>query len=88
MLKKYLPLDVLNIILQYDGRIKYLHKYRIFVNIISKNDPRYSIVKTKIIQKINLIQHFNIGNNGLKFYIDIYYKNNELGLLFCKKLLE
>ena len=87
MFRKYLPFDVLNIILQYDGRIKYLHKDRIFVNIISKNDPRYTIVKAKILNKINLIENLNTGNNGLKFYIDIYYKNNELGLIFCKKIL-
>jgi hypothetical protein len=88
MFKKFLPFDVLNIILQYDGRIKYLHKDRIFINIISKNDPRYNIVKAKILKKVNLIENLSIGNNGLKFYIDIHYKNNELGLIFCKKLID
>lgn len=87
MLISHLPFDVLNIILQYDGRIKYLHKKSIYVNIISKNDYRYDIIKKKINNKMNLIKHFNIGNNGLKFYIDIYYKNYELGLIFCKKNL-
>jgi dTDP-D-glucose 4,6-dehydratase len=83
----YLPFDILNIILQYDGRIKYLHKERIYINIISKHDNRYAIIETKINIKMNLIQHLNIGNNGLKYFIDIYYKNKELGLIFCKKLL-
>ena len=32
-----LPFDVLNLILEYDGRIKYSHKDKIYVNIISKN---------------------------------------------------
>lgn len=32
------PFDVLNLILEYDGRIKYDYKERIYVNIISKND--------------------------------------------------
>jgi hypothetical protein len=82
-----LPFDVLNIILQYDGRIKYLHKKRIYVDIISKDDYRYNIIEKKINNKINLIKNFNIGNNGLKFYIDIYYKNSDLGLIFSKKLL-
>jgi hypothetical protein len=86
-LNQYLPFDVLNLILQYDGRIKYSHKDRIFINIISKNDYRYDIIETKINNKIDLIKNFNISNNGLKFYIDIYYKNNEIGLLFCKKTL-
>ena len=82
-----LPFDVLNIILQYDGRIKYLHKTRIYVNIIHKNDYRYNIIETKINKKNILMQNLNIGNNGLKFYVDIYYKNTELGLIFCKKIL-
>jgi len=83
----YLPFDVLNIILEYDGRIKYSHKYRIYVNVISKNDYRYNIVEPKNNNKINVMQNFNIGNNGLKFYVDIYYKNSELGLILCKKIL-
>jgi len=82
-----LPFDVLNIILQYDGRIKYSHKYRIYVNIISKSDYRYNIVQPKINNQVDLINRFNIGNNGLQYYIDILYKDNEIGLLFSKKIL-
>ena len=82
-----LPFDVLNIILQYYGRIKFLHKKNIYVNIISKNDYRYNIIQIIIKSKINLIRNFNIENNRLKFYIDVYYKNHELGLIFSKKIL-
>ena len=84
-----LPFDVLNIILEYDGRIKFLHKKRIYVNIISKNDYRYNILETKIKRNINLINTLNIGNNGLKFYIDIFYKNDIIanGLIFSRKKL-
>jgi hypothetical protein len=87
--KTNLPFDILNKILQYDGRIKYLHKKRIYVNIIHKNDYRYNILETKINNKKNLIKSLNIGNNGLQFYIDVYYKNDIIykGLLFCKKML-
>ena len=82
-----LPFDVLNVILQYDGRIKYSHKDHIYVNIISKNDYRYNIIERKMHTQINLINNFAFGNDGLQFYIDIYYKDNEHGLLFSKKLL-
>jgi dTDP-D-glucose 4,6-dehydratase len=84
-----LPFDMLNLILEYYGRIKYIHKERIFVNIISKNDYRYNILETKINSKMNIINHFNIGNNGLKYYIDVYYKNDIIvkGLIFSKKIL-
>ena len=39
--------------------------------------------------KLGLINQFNIGNNGLQYYVDVYYKNNELycGLMFSKKLI-
>jgi hypothetical protein len=80
----YLPFDVLNLILNYDGRIKYIHKTCIYVNIISKNDYRYNIINSKMNSKINLIKNLTIGNNRLQFYVDIYYKNSELGLIFCK----
>jgi hypothetical protein len=43
------------------------------------------VIREKINRKINLINNLNIGNNGLKFYIDIYYKNHELCLIFSKK---
>ena len=81
-----LPFDILNLILQYDGRIKFLHKKKIYVNIISKNDYRYNILETKIKEKIYLINTFN---SGLNYYIDIYYKNDIIwkGLIFSKKIL-
>ena len=85
----HLPFDVLNLILEYDGRIKYIHKERIFVNIISKNDDRYNILETEINNKKKLINTLNVGNNGLNYYIDIYYKNDIIanGLMFSKKML-
>ena len=89
MQKHILPFDVLNLILQYDGRIKYIHKERIYVNIISKNDYRYNIILQKMNQKNDLIKQFNIVNHRLNYYFDIYYKNDDLynGLVICKKLL-
>jgi len=84
----YLPFDVLNIILQYDGRIKYSHKTHKYINIISKNDYRYNMLESRIHNKVEFIQFINFNNFGLKYYIDINYKDNEYGLIFSKKLLE
>jgi hypothetical protein len=84
-----LPFDVLNLILEYYGRIKYLHKKCIYINIISKNDFRYNNLEKIINDKKNIINNFNIGNNGLNYWIDIYYKNSIIikGLIFSKKIL-
>ena len=45
------------------------------------------LLKKKINNQKNLINNFNIGNNGLKYYIDIYYKNDIIvkGLILSKK---
>ena len=90
MLIPYLPFDILNLILEYDGRIKYIHKDRIYVNIINKYDYRYNIIKQKMNIKLNLINRLGLGigsNNALKYFIHIYFKNLEVGLMFCKKRL-
>ena len=84
MLKPYLPFDipfdVLNIILEYDGRIKYSHKKRIYINTISKSDYRYNVVKSYINKKQNIIQ--NIEKKGSEFYIDICFENKNIGLVY------
>ena len=86
-----LPFDVLNLILEYDGRIKYSHKDKIYVNIISKNDYRYDIIKTFTNLKIYITTFLNIGSNSFKFYVGIYYKKcyfeDSHKLFFSKKIL-
>ena len=86
---KNLPFDVLNRILEYDGRIRYVHRDGIYVNIINKYDYRYNIIRPKMNAKYGLIKQLNIGNNGVKFCVEIYYKNDEMykGLIMTKKML-
>ena len=81
------PFDVLNLILEYDGRIKYDYKERIYVNIISKNDYRYDIICQQMNDKIDTITQLNTGSS--KFYVDVYYKNNAFykGLIIQKRHL-
>ena len=45
----YIPKELLNIILEYDGRINY--KNGKYVNILHKNDIRYNIIKSVINKK-------------------------------------
>jgi hypothetical protein len=53
---KKLPYELVNIILDYDGQIKYKYKtknsidYHKYINVIHKHDNRYSII-TRVIDK-------------------------------------
>ena len=53
------------------------------------SDQLINIITPKMNAKFGLIKQLNIGNTGLKFYLDIYYKNDEnyKGLIFNKRIL-
>ena len=53
-MEKYLPHYLVNIILDYDGRIKYTNgKY---INIIHKHDFRYNIIELLIEKKKEIMK--------------------------------
>ena len=62
----YIPKELINIILEYYGKIKY--KNGKYVNIIHKNDEIYNIIKPIIIKKIKKIKsgiHLSITSSGI-----------------------
>jgi hypothetical protein len=72
-----IPKELLNIILEYDGRIKY--KNGKYVNIIHKNDQRYKIIIPIINKKLLIIK--NIQLDGSSFYFEIGFDiTNKVGL--------
>ena len=85
----YIPKELINIILEYDGRIQYRLKYdeRIkyrkgtYVNIIHKNDARKNIIKPIIDKKIKILK--TILFDGTNFYFEFAFEqNNRIGLYF------
>jgi len=71
----YIPNELLNIILEYDGRIKY--KKGKYVNIFHKHDIRYDMLNQIINKKIEIIKNTEREKNGSGFYF-------EFGFDICK----
>ena len=71
----YIPKELLDIILAYDGRIKY--KNGKYVNIIHKNDERYNIITPIISKKMEIMQNIELSGSGFYF---------EFGFDICKSV--
>jgi hypothetical protein len=75
----YIPTFLLNIILDYDGRIKY--KNGKYINIIHKHDLRYNMLE-KIINKKKVIMH-HTDIDCLRFYFEIPFESHgPMGLCY------
>ena len=76
----YLPREILNIILEYDGRIKY--RKGVYINVISKRDERYICMDVFIRRKIKIFQRieYNIKN---QFFFTIEFESMpKMGLIY------
>ena len=74
-----LPYELVNIILEYHGSIKYKYKiknsidYHKFVNVIHKHDDRYNIITPIIDKKIHIMKETEISSNKLGFEFVVYF---------------
>jgi len=66
----YIPKELLHLILEYDGRIKY--RNRKYVNIIAKNDERYDVVKPIISKKMEILKTITISDDR-SFYFQFRF---------------
>lgn len=76
----YLPKELLDLILEYDGRIKY--KKGKYVNIIHKNDIRYKIIKNIISKKIEVMNEITFADKS-SFYFEFGFDiDRRIGLCY------
>ena len=79
MFKNHIPNDILHIILEYDGRIKY--RKGVYVDIIRKNDDRYSIIHPIIIKKLEILKETDV--DGSRFYFEFNFSSmSNVGLCY------
>ena len=70
MIAPYVPKELVNIILDYDGSIKYRNGQ--YINVIHKNDVRYNIIKPLIRKKNEILQKMEV-RDGNRYYYEISF---------------
>ena len=79
-MEKHLPHYLVNIILDYDGRIKY--KNGKYINIIHKHDFRYNIIEPLIEKKKEIMKDTDTCTDSSRFYFEFSF-NNEFPMGLC-----
>ena len=70
MIGPHIPKELVNVILDYDGSIKYRNGQ--YKNVIHKNDLRYNIIKPLISKKKEILQKMEI-RDGNRYYYEISF---------------
>ena len=69
----YIPKELVDLILNYDGRIKY--RKGKYINIIHKLDFRYNIINPLVIKKLQIIKTIQIQEQ--RFYFEFGFDSDE-----------
>ena len=77
-----LPKEILHIILDYSGKIKY--RKGMYINCIDKADERYSIIVPVIAKKLKVLKTIVVDTVGDGFYLEFRFdKKKNTGLCFA-----
>jgi hypothetical protein len=88
ILFKKLPYELVNIVLEYDGRIKYKYKqknaidYHNYINVIHKHDKRYNIITPIISKKLKIMKDTTISPVDTSFYFEFAF-DKQPKLVLC-----
>lgn len=83
-----LPYELVHLICEYDGRIKYKYKiknsidYHKFVNVIHKHDERYNVIKPIIHKKQKIMKNTETRPVDTSFYFEFVF-DNQPSLCLC-----
>ena len=83
-----LPYELVNIILEYDGNIKYKYKqknaidYHKFVNVIHKYDERYNIITSIIDKKKYIMMNTYVSPVDTGFFFEVTFEKQP-NLILC-----
>ncbi len=72
--------DIVNYILEYYGRIKYVKGE--YINIIHKYDERYTLLEPLITSKIGIINNAERDIDRKAFYFEVDFSIPGLGLVY------
>jgi len=77
----YIPKELVNKILEFDGRIKY--RKGEYINIIHKYDPRYEIIESLINKKKKIMKMIEMSGDGKGFYFEFNFDmHDDVGLCY------
>jgi hypothetical protein len=85
---KKLPYELVNSVLEYDGRIKYKYKqknaidYHNYINVIHKHDKRYNTITPIISKKLKIMKDTTISPVDTSFYFEFAF-DKQPKLVLC-----
>jgi len=81
MIFPYIPKELVNIILEFDGQIKY--RKGEYIDIIHKYDIRYNVIDTIINKKIKILKTIEMGTDRKGFYFEFKFDMlDDVGLCY------